>query len=181
MSKNKTNKKEELIIETPETETPAAEEAAQAPVGETELLAQAEAQRDEYLDALLRERANFENYKRRNAQGGGKSQDGREARNGGEIPAGDGQYGTRAVGGERGFPPREGIEKIQKQLSGLFSEMGIEEIKAEGQPFDPNLHNAVMQVDPEGEEQSGTVRSVLQKGYRTKEQVLRHSMVMVVK
>lgn len=68
MSKNKTNKKEELIIETPETETPAAEEAAQAPVGETELLAQAEAQRDEYLDALLRERANFENYKRRNAQ-----------------------------------------------------------------------------------------------------------------
>ena len=56
MSKNKTNKKEELIIETPETETPAAEEAAQAPVGETELLAQAEAQRDEYLDALLRER-----------------------------------------------------------------------------------------------------------------------------
>ena len=181
MSKNKTNKKEELIIETPETEMPAAEEAAQAPVGETELLAQAEAQRDEYLDALLRERANFENYKRRNAQAAEKAKtDAKLATAAKFLPVMDNMERALAAASEDS-PLRKGIEKIQKQLSGLFSEMGIEEIKAEGQPFDPNLHNAVMQVDPEGEEQSGTVRSVLQKGYRTKEQVLRHSMVMVVK
>ncbi len=145
------------------------------------LLKQAEQQRDEYLDALLRERANFENFKRRNEQAVAKARvDERMNTASRFFPVLD-NLERALTAAEENSSLKEGIEKVYKQLVGIFTEMGIEEIEAEGIAFNPNLHNAIMQVEPEGEEKSGTVRTVLQKGYRTKEQVLRHSLVVVVK
>ncbi len=145
------------------------------------LLKQAEQQRDEYLDALLRERANFENFKRRNEQAVAKARvDERMNTASRFFPVLD-NLERALTAAEENSALKEGIEKVYKQLVGIFTEMGIEEIEAEGIAFNPNLHNAIMQVEPEGEEKSGTVRNVLQKGYRTKEQVLRHSLVVVVK
>ena len=72
----------------------------------------------------------------------------------------------------------EGVEKIYKQLQGVLEKNSIEEIKAEGETFDPNFHNAVMtKEDPETE--SGVVISDMQKGYTLNGRVIRPSMVVV--
>lgn len=73
----------------------------------------------------------------------------------------------------------QGMELVYKQIITALEEMGVSPIEAVGQPFDPNLHNAVMAVDDDSLE-SGTVAEELQKGYRYKDSVVRHSMVKVV-
>ena len=72
----------------------------------------------------------------------------------------------------------QGMELVYKQIITALEEMGVSPIEAVGQPFDPNLHNAVMAIDDDSLE-SGTVAEELQKGYRYKESVVRHSMVKV--
>ena len=57
--------------------------------------------------------------------------------------------------------------------------IGVTPIEAVGQEFNPDLHNAVMQVES-GEYESGVVAQELQKGYKYKDSVVRHSMVAVV-
>lgn len=71
---------------------------------------------------------------------------------------------------------REGVQLIYKQLCDVFAQLGVEEIAAQDQPFDPELHHAVLQE--EGGE-SGIVAQVMQKGYRMGERVLRYAMVKV--
>ena len=180
MAKSKEKKELQQTAEEEIEQTAEAEKEAEA-IDIQKLLAQAEAQRDEYLDALLRERASFENFKRRNENAVSKARiDAKLDTAAAFLPVLDNLERALAAATEDS-PLKEGIEKVYKQLLTLFSEMGIEEISAVGEQFDPSLHNAVMQVEAEGEEQSGSIRTVLQKGYRTKDQILRHSMVMVVK
>ncbi|MBR4768274.1 MAG: nucleotide exchange factor GrpE [Lachnospiraceae bacterium] len=73
-----------------------------------------------------------------------------------------------------------GMDMIYKQLIKTLSDMGVEPIEAEGREFDPNLHNAVMQVEND-DLKPGTVAAELQKGYTYKGNVIRHSMVSVVR
>ena len=73
----------------------------------------------------------------------------------------------------------DGMNRIYKQLMTELENMGVKPIQALGQEFDPNLHNAVMQVESE-EYESGTVAQELQKGYAYHDGVVRHSMVAVV-
>ena len=73
----------------------------------------------------------------------------------------------------------EGMEKIYKQLTSELEKIGVKPIEAAGKPFDPNFHNAVMQVESE-EYESGTVAAELQKGYMYHETLVRPSMVSVV-
>ena len=80
---------------------------------------------------------------------------------------------------EKGTPFAEGMEMIYKQLIGELEKMDVRPIPAVGEEFDPNLHNAVMQVESE-EYDSGVVAQELQKGYMYKDSVVRHSMVAVV-
>lgn len=90
---------------------------------------------------------------------------------------------------ERGFagvseeakedPFVSGMDMVFKQLMTALEGMGVKPIEALGKEFDPNLHNAVMQVASE-EYESGIVAQELQKGYMYKETVVRHSMVAVV-
>lgn len=72
----------------------------------------------------------------------------------------------------------DGMNKIYKQLMTELENLGVKPIEALGKEFDPNLHNAVMQVESE-EYESGVVAQELQKGYMFHDTVLRHSMVGV--
>lgn len=72
----------------------------------------------------------------------------------------------------------KGIEMVLKQFTEILTSMGVKEIEAQGQPFDPNLHNAVMHIEDEKYDENVIV-SVLQKGYICKDKVIRPSMVQV--
>lgn len=72
----------------------------------------------------------------------------------------------------------EGMEKIYKQFVKTLDDLGVKPIEAVGKPFDPNFHNAVMHVEDEkyGENE---IAMELQKGYKYRGSVVRHSMVQV--
>ena len=72
-----------------------------------------------------------------------------------------------------------GMDKIYKQMMAELDAVGVKPIDCIGQEFDPDFHNAVMQVEND-ELESGTVAQELQKGYMYKDTVVRHSMVSVV-
>ena len=73
---------------------------------------------------------------------------------------------------------QKGMEMIFTQLREVMEKYGLEKIEAEGQVFDPNLHQAVMRVEiPDVED--GMITQVLQQGYRAKGRVIRPSMVQV--
>ena len=72
-----------------------------------------------------------------------------------------------------------GMRMVYKQLIQELEKIGVKPIEAVGQEFDPNLHNAVMQVASE-EYESGVVAQELLKGYTYRDSVVRHTMVAVV-
>ena len=72
----------------------------------------------------------------------------------------------------------QGIDKIYKQMMDSLASVGVAPMNATGQPFDPELHNAVIHVEDENFGEN-TVAEEMQKGYMYKDQVLRHSMVKV--
>ena len=71
-----------------------------------------------------------------------------------------------------------GMEMIYKQLAKTLEDLGVKPIEAVGKEFDPNFHNAVMQVESE-EYESGVVAQEFIRGYMYRDQVIRHSMVGV--
>ena len=80
---------------------------------------------------------------------------------------------------ERNSPFAEGMEMIYKQLMTELEKMEVKPIPAVGEEFNPEFHNAVMQVESD-EFESGVVAQELQKGYTYRDSVVRHSMVAVV-
>ena len=74
----------------------------------------------------------------------------------------------------------KGVRGIYKQLEKMFEDLDVKAIPAEGEKFDPNLHNAVM-TDTESDAEEDTITQDLMKGYTYKGQVVRHSMVKVKK
>lgn len=90
---------------------------------------------------------------------------------------------------ERGFATVEeadaedafvkGMNQVYKQMMDELDKIGVKPIEAIGTEFDPNLHNAVMQVESE-EFESGIVAQEFMKGYTYRDSVVRHSMVGVV-
>ena len=73
---------------------------------------------------------------------------------------------------------RQGLELILRQFSEALTKLGVTEIEAKGQPFDPGLHNAVMHVEDETAGEN-TVVEVFQKGFMLGDKVLRFAMVKV--
>ena len=73
---------------------------------------------------------------------------------------------------------KESFELVHKQVITTLSKLGLEEIKAEGEEFDPNFHEAVMQT-PTSEHPENTVINELQKGYKMGDKVIRPTMVNV--
>lgn len=74
---------------------------------------------------------------------------------------------------------KEGLSKIKKQIDTIFERLNIKEIESLGAEFDPNLHNALMQVEDEAN--SGKCVQVYEKGYKINDKILRHASVVVAK
>lgn len=136
---------------------------------------------EEYLNALQRAAAEFDNYRKRTV---------REKENLYNDVVGDtvSQFlpvldnMERAVGsckeGTDYAKLLEGVEMVLKQFKDTLSKMGVDEISAVGEIFNPEYHNAVMHIE---DEQYGdnVIIEEFQKGYKVKEKVIRHSMVKV--
>ncbi|MGN0587645.1 MAG: nucleotide exchange factor GrpE [Oscillospiraceae bacterium] len=73
---------------------------------------------------------------------------------------------------------KKGVEMIFNQYTAILTKLGVTEIEAQGQPFDPNVHHAVNQVEDENFGEN-TVCQVFQKGYKLGDKVIRCAMVVV--
>ena len=144
-----------------------------------------EARRDAetHLEVALRARAELENVRKRaerdvaNAHRYGLERFVNEF-----LPVRDSlELGISAAGDDAGVAQvREGMELTLKLMSAAFDKLGIEVIDPSGEPFDPELHQAMsMQEGEEG--QSGSVLHVVQKGYRLNERLVRPALVVVAK
>ena len=160
---------------------------AQPEGGETEVdvkalqaeLEKAKAQSDEYLDLAQRKQAEFANYRRRTEGIRAEAfDDGRREAISQLLPIVDNLERALAAAGEEDAL-KSGVEMVLRQTRDALTKMGVEEIDPQGQPFDAELMNAVMQGTTE-EGEPGTVCMVLQKGYKLGERVIRHAMVKVV-
>ena len=165
-------------------ETAQETEAAQETVLDAAALAaeleKTKAQCDEYLDLAQRKQAEFANYRRRTE--GVRQEafdDGRRDAIDKLLPVIDNIERALAAAGDEEGGLKAGVEMVLRQTKETFAKMGVEEIDPLGQPFDAELHNAVMQGS-EDEGEPGTVCMVLQKGYKLGNHVIRYAMVKVV-
>ena len=156
------------------------QESAQAETAALEKeLEETRAQRDEYLDLVQRKQAEFANYRRRTESVRQEAyDDGRRDAIEKLLPVVDNLERALDAAGEESAL-RSGVEMVLRQTLETLTKMGVETIDPMGQPFDAELHNAVMQGSAE-EGDPGTVCQVLQKGYRLGGRVIRHAMVKVV-
>lgn len=145
---------------------------------------EAEPQRDlasEYLDALQRERASFLNYKRR-AEQDREDAAYRASANVLKKLLGVVDDFERAVAHmpeeAKSTAWVEGILAIHRKLNAVLESEGLEMIESLGQPFDPNLHEAVA-FDDTGDGHQDTVAEVYANGYKVRDRVLRPAMVKV--
>ncbi len=161
--------------------TPEAEPVASSTVKELEKqLAEAQSQAAEYKDGWQRSVADFQNFRRR-------------------LEAEKAETYQSAVGNivrrylpilddlERALAARpadlawaEGIELIYRKWQSILEAEGVKRIEAEGQPFDPNFHEAISQ-EPSEDHESGSVIAVVRNGYMLGERVIRPAQVRVVK
>jgi molecular chaperone GrpE len=143
------------------------------------LLADAQKERDEYLELAKRTKADFENFRKRvaadvqAAQARGKSEVAREV-----IEAVDNLERALEAGGEGHDDLASGVEMVLGGLRETLKRHGIEPLDPQGEKFDPNQHEALSTMPVEGSE-SGTVVEVMQKGYRLGEQLIRPARVVV--
>lgn len=149
-----------------------------APVDETaQKLTQAETALAELQDQYARVLAEYANYKRRTEQE--KETIGVFAKAdilSRLIPMIDDL--DRAAAAPDGPNYRKGIDMIIDKLHGELGKLGLTEIPALGEPFDPEVHHAVMREDADGVEPD-TVTEVFQKGYRYGDRIIRAAMVKV--
>lgn len=73
---------------------------------------------------------------------------------------------------------RKGVEMIESQIQSCFEKLGLTEMGKVGEPFDPNLHNAVAHIEDENLGEN-VIAAVYQKGYQLGDRVVRHAMVQV--
>lgn len=138
---------------------------------------------DELNDRLIRQVAEFDNFRKRTDREKAQMfEQGQGSVLEKLLPIVDNfERGLAAVPeDEKDGAFADGMNKIYKQLTKQLEDLGVTPIEAVGKEFDPNLHNAVMQVESE-EYESGIVAQELQKGYKFHDTVLRHSMVGVSK
>lgn len=169
-------------------ETSAGTENQEAETGENEAKEAKDAKKDpkdaqieELQDRLKRQMAEFDNFRKRTEKEKAAMYEiGAKDIIEKILPVLDNfERGLAAVPeDEKGSSFAEGIEKIYKQFVKTLEDAGVESIEAVGKQFDPNLHNAVMHVEDEkyGENE---IAMELQKGYKYRGSVVRHSMVQV--
>ena len=138
-----------------------------------------EAERDELSDKYIRAQAEIVNMRRRNEkeQASLIKYDGQKLAKA-ILPALDNL--ERALAVESASEQlQKGVKMVQIDLLKALKENHVAEIEAEGQAFDPNMHQAVQTVPADDDHPADTVVQVLQKGYILKDRVLRPAMVIV--
>ena len=136
-------------------------------------------EREELVNLAKRTQADFDNFRKRNAAVSCESfEDGARGVIKDLLPVLDNFERALQNSGE-GDAWREGVRLVYKQFLNVLEKNGLEEIASEGQ-FDPELHEAVLQTEAEGKAE-GDIVEVLQKGYKVKNRIIRHSMVKVAK
>ena len=156
-----------------EVELPAAADGIEA------RLAEAEAQRDEYLDLLQRVQADFENYRKRAAREQERLSAHAHERVVRELlpVLDDLERALDAAERHEEAQLVEGVQLVEKSLRKALEKEGLREIETEG-PFDPHVHEAVLAQPRDGAE-PGSVVEVLQRGYRLGDRVVRPARVIV--
>lgn len=174
---------ENKTIEERNQEPSTAEGAEEEPevAQQTRALEQMEKEKEEYKSRFLRAQADYDNFRRRTKEE--KTTEAKyRAQNLAEklLPAFDNFERAMEIAPETSEAQSllAGMEMVYRQLQEAFEAENIREIPAQGEPFDPHLHQAVMQVDHEDYE-SNTVVSVMQKGYTLNGRVIRPAMVQV--
>ena len=180
-NQNETPGQEQEVLEEQAEQTA---ETAQEPESQTEtdpLLAELESMKDQMAqqeDKYLRLAAEYDNYRKRTAKeketlwGDAKADTA-----GAFLPVYDNlERALKQETADEAF--KKGVEMTMNQLKEVLSRLGVTEIPALGQTFDPNLHNAVMHIDDEnfGENE---VAEVFQAGFQCGEKVIRFAMVKV--
>ncbi|HDJ2823408.1 TPA: nucleotide exchange factor GrpE [Staphylococcus aureus] len=136
---------------------------------------------DENEEKYLRLYAEFENYKRRIQKENGINKTYQAQRVLTDIlPAIDNiERALQIEGDDETFKSlQKGVQMVHESLINALKDNGLEVIKTEGEAFDPNIHQAVVQ-DYNPDFESGEITQELQKGYKLKDRVLRPSMVKV--
>ncbi|MDP8968951.1 MAG: nucleotide exchange factor GrpE [Actinomycetota bacterium] len=166
-------------------QVPAPEEPGQVPAADELRVALAEAQRvrDEYLDHLRRERAEFENFRRRTSRERMDALDrGAEALVANLLGVLD-NFGFALEAAEESDDDRlaKGVQMVHTELMAVLRQAGLQEVPGVGEVFDPAWHEAVMQVEAEQPVDEPVVVEVLRPGYRFKGRVLRPASVTVAR
>ena len=168
--------------------TEAMQQEAEQVVSEVEVmpsleaqLRQAELNAQEHHDAWLRAKADAENARRRALDEIDKARKFALDRFASDLLAvKDSLEAALATGDSASIESlKSGVELTLKQLTGVFDKNGVKEINPLGDKFDPNYHQAIAMVEGDGE--SNSVASVLQKGYALNDRVIRPAMVTVIK
>lgn len=172
--------RQEEVVEEPQR---AAEEAAEAgnDVGASAELEKLRAESEEYQQRLLRTQADFDNFRRRTVKEKEELGKYASAKLITELlPVIDNFERALSSAGESADASSytKGVEMIFRQLEGILQAEGLTPMEAEGQPFNPEFHQAIMQVESD-EHDEGVVVEVVQKGYLLKDKVLRPAMVKV--
>ena len=160
---------------------PEATEAAKPVELDLEALTAKAEKADEYLALAQRTKADFENYRRRAVRDAAAAQDRGVAKLAKALlPAVDNL--DRALAADNGEDDdgtlASGIKLVHADVIAALARMGIEPFSPEGEPFDPQWHEAVAQQPVEGA-RPGTVVEVYQRGYRLGDSVLRPARVVV--
>ena len=153
------------------TAAPEAEAEAEVISEEFDALASLMNERDEYLDALRRTQADFENYRKR------MQREALEARDAGAASLAAKLVDVLdVVDYALGHDPSDAVAQISAKLDEVLTKEGLARIDAAGAPFDPELHDAVLHEEGDG---PAEVIEVLRSGWRWREKVLRAAMVKV--
>ena len=169
---------------TKKTHDEKADEKASAPKEENgdllKELEEAKKTAEDFKDKWMRNVAEFDNYKKRNAKIW------QDAFNEGIasvilkiLVVGDTLDRAMSLGLDE--KTMEGIAGIKRKFDETLTSLDIEEINPVGEPFDPNIAEAVMQVEKGEEDASDTVKQVFEKGYKLKDKIIRYAKVSVVK
>ena len=177
----------ERADEEPEAAEPPAEESdpvvADAPAAIAADLAAARAEAESYLDDLRRLQADFDNYRKRTLrEQTARTASASQALVARLLPVLDNfELAVSHAEQSRDFDRMlKGVEMVFGELREVLQGEGLVKIEAEGKPFDPERHEAVVAVEQEGAE-PGTVVDVVRTGYELRGKVLRPAMVKVAK
>ena len=159
------------------------DEKAAEPDPRDEKIAQQEKQIAELQNRLLRLQADFDNFRKRNNEERerlGRYVTGQVAREFLKVLDNFERAEASLEASKDGDSLKKGMGMIHKQFEKALQTLHIEEIPAEGKPFDPQIHEAVMQgSNPDLPDES--IDLVLEKGYKIGDDVIRHSKVRVVR